>query len=384
MFEWLIIGGGVHATTIAIKLRALGLPQHQLRIIDPNEYLMAQFDRQTKRIGMPYLRSPLVHHCHPDPFDLKKFSQIEKYAQPMRGPYQRPRLDMFMDHTFHWIKYYNLESCHIHQKALHLKRNNHYWSVTLDNHQTIKSTNVVLAMGTHHTPYIPKPFQNQPDVQHIHRLTELENISASHVVGSGISAAHLTLKHLKETDRTMHLWMKKTFEIHNFDADPGWLGPKNMESFQKETCLENRIKINRNERHKGSLPNEMYVKLKNYERAGRLIIHQAPILKLENHKIVTPHETIVYDGIELATGFKLDVMTQPLIKDLVFKYKAPLIKGFPIISTDLEWLPHLYVSGMLADLELGPFARNIMGGRQAAQRIGEVYLEQRTYKRIAN
>ena len=28
---------------------------------------------------------------------------------------------------------------------------------------------------------------------------------------------------------------------------------------------------------------------------------------------------------------------------------------------------------MLADLQLGPFARNIMGGRQAALRIGKVY-----------
>lgn len=32
-----------------------------------------------------------------------------------------------------------------------------------------------------------------------------------------------------------------------------------------------------------------------------------------------------------------------------------------------------FVSGGLADLELGLFARNIMGGREAALRISEVY-----------
>lgn len=31
------------------------------------------------------------------------------------------------------------------------------------------------------------------------------------------------------------------------------------------------------------------------------------------------------------------------------------------------------MSGGLADLELGPFARNIMGGREAAQRIKQAY-----------
>lgn len=35
----------------------------------------------------------------------------------------------------------------------------------------------------------------------------------------------------------------------------------------------------------------------------------------------------------------------------------------------LEWCPHLYVTGPLAELEIGPIARNISGARQAAERI---------------
>lgn len=70
-YEWVIIGGGVHATTIALQLRQLGLPVEQLRMIDPHPHLLDQFDRQTARIGMPYLRSPLVHHCHPEPFNWR-------------------------------------------------------------------------------------------------------------------------------------------------------------------------------------------------------------------------------------------------------------------------------------------------------------------------
>lgn len=384
MFEWIIIGGGIHATTIALKLRELGLPTQQLRIIDPHDYLMANFDRQTSRIGMPYLRSPLVHHCHPEPFDLKKFSKKEKYAQPTKGQYQRPRLDMFMEHSQYWIKHYGLDYCHIRHKAMYLNYSNHYWTVTLDNNTEITGKYVVLAMGTHQTPFISEIFENQPDVQHIHQVEIDDKQSVSHVVGSGISAGHLTLKLLKESQKQIHLWMKKDFEIHDFDADPGWLGPKNMKTFQAEESLEKRIEVNKKERHKGSLPREMYITIKNYEKEGRLVIHREPIEKLENHCIVTQNECIDYDGIYLATGFDIDLMRQPLIKNLISKYHAPLIKGFPIISESLEWIPQVFVSGMLSDLELGPFARNIMGGRQAAQRIGQVYLEQKRLDQIAN
>ena len=51
----------------------------------------------------------------------------------------------------------------------------------------------------------------------------------------------------------------------------------------------------------------------------------------------------------------------------------PLSCGFPKITHELEWLPHLFVAGGLADLELGPFARNIMGGKEAVQRIYSVF-----------
>ncbi|MGV3244777.1 NAD(P)-binding domain-containing protein [Staphylococcus sp. 11261D007BR] len=376
MYEWVIIGGGVHATTIALQLKDLGLPVEKLKIIDPHSQLMANFNRQTKRLGMQYLRSPLVHHCHPNAFDLKYFSKKEDYAQPTIGHYQRPRLDMFMNHTLYWIRQHHLEECHICQKAKNIEQHNHQWRISLNHNQDIIGKNVVLAMGTHDTPYIPKIFKNQPDVQHIHQHKINLDVQASHVVGSGISAAHLAIKLVKQSKQCIHLWIKKPFEVHDFDADPGWLGPKNMNNFNKETQLQRRIEINRQERHKGSLPRDLFMQIKHYEKQGKIIIHNTPIERLENHHIISQESSIKYDGIFLATGFSLDLMKQPLIQDLIQKYQAPLIQGFPVINESLEWLPNIYVSGMLADLELGPFARNIMGGRQAAKKIAQVYTSQ--------
>ncbi|MBA8762251.1 FAD/NAD(P)-binding protein [Staphylococcus coagulans] len=372
-YEWVIIGGGVQATTIALQLRSMGLPKEQLKMIDPHERLLGQFEMQTGRIGMPYLRSPLVHHCHPEPFDLKKFAKKEGYVQAMIGQYQRPRLDMFFDHTRYWIDAYELETCHICQKARHLCQCDTSWEIELEDGQKIKAQQLILAMGTHHTPFIPQIFQHQPDVQHIHS-EQLEPIAeVSHVVGSGISAGHLAIKLIKENqDKTIHLWMKKDYEIHDFDADPGWLGPKNMKHFQEEPLSE-RALVNRQERHKGSMPKDMCMTLKKYEKQGRLIVHHTAIDYVQDHMIIAGDLKMRYDGIYLATGFVPDLMTQPLLRDILALPEAQLVSGYPRISDELEWLPHLYVSGMLADLQLGPFARNIMGGRQAALRIGKVY-----------
>lgn len=75
-------------------------------------------------------------------------------------------------------------------------------------------------------------------------------------------------------------------------------------------------------------------------------------------------------NVLLATGF---IPSPPglnwlgkLMKDLDLPYAQC---GYPIISKTLEWYPQLYVTGPLAELEIGPIARNISGARHAAETI---------------
>ena len=63
-----------------------------------------------------------------------------------------------------------------------------------------------------------------------------------------------------------------------------------------------------------------------------------------------------------------------MVKNLIQQEQAPITRWIPQITSELEWLPWLFVAGGLADLELGPFARNIMGGRDAAERIYQAYV----------
>ena len=150
-----------------------------------------------------------------------------------------------------------------------------------------------------------------------------------------------------------------------------------MTEFSKVNCANKKMDIILKERHKGSMPRELYLRLKRYIKMGRLTIHENEIEQIKKHHIHTKDGTnIYYDHILLATGFDNTLLTQPILNTLIHEYKAPLNEcGYPEISKNLEWLPNLFVSGGLADLELGPFARNIMGGREAAKKIGEKYSE---------
>ena len=74
----------------------------------------------------------------------------------------------------------------------------------------------------------------------------------------------MTLKLINTNhQRTIHLWLNKDIEIHDFDADPGWLGPKNMKHFLNIESSQERMRIIKAERHKGSMPHELYLRIKN-------------------------------------------------------------------------------------------------------------------------
>jgi hypothetical protein len=43
--------------------------------------------------------------------------------------------------------------------------------------------------------------------------------------------------------------------------------------------------------------------------------------------------------------------------------------GYLIVNEHLQWHPLVYVSGALAELEVGPVSRNIIGDRRSGERI---------------
>lgn len=139
---------------------------------------------------MPYLRSPIVHHVHPNPFHLKQYFKKMDYAGGIYGKYKRPKRDMFMDHTAEQVKYYRLTECHIKDTAVDIKKNRDKWCVVLESGEMIYTQNVIIASGCNHKPKVPEMYEHAQDVQHIFEDVNIQK----YVVGSRISAAHLALK----------------------------------------------------------------------------------------------------------------------------------------------------------------------------------------------
>ena len=77
--------------------------------------------------------------------------------------------------------------------------------------------------------------------------------------------------------------------------------------------------------------------------------------------------------ILLATGFAPNRPGGKFVDQLIEAASLPCSEcGYPIVDETLCWHPGIYVSGPLAELEIGPSSRNISGARRAAKRIVKV------------
>ena len=76
------------------------------------------------------------------------------------------------------------------------------------------------------------------------------------------------------------------------------------------------------------------------------------------------------ERVVLATGMSPKRPGGELVDELIHSAKLPCAScSYPIVDQALRWHPCIYVSGPLAELELGPTARTIIGARQAGDRL---------------
>ena len=76
------------------------------------------------------------------------------------------------------------------------------------------------------------------------------------------------------------------------------------------------------------------------------------------------------DLVVLATGFERSRPGGEWLDRTVRDFALSCHEcGYPIVDRSLCWYPGLYLVGPLAELELGPVARTIIGARHAARRV---------------
>jgi glycine/D-amino acid oxidase-like deaminating enzyme len=89
------------------------------------------------------------------------------------------------------------------------------------------------------------------------------------VVGSGISGAQLALHLAEKGFDDILLVSKKAIQVSDFDFAPGWLGPKYLDHFSRQSLDERRQRINA-ARMKGSIPQDTKAMIDNAIAANQI------------------------------------------------------------------------------------------------------------------
>ncbi|MEM8600786.1 MAG: FAD/NAD(P)-binding protein [Bacteroidota bacterium] len=402
MLDWLIVGGGVHGTHLSLALTArLGWSRERVRVLDPHPAPLALWTHQTANTGMAFLRSSFVHHLGVAPFGLKRFAKAPEAADVARfaPPFRRPAYALFQAYAAAVVQTHALDALRVQGRATGLQRRPGGWRVETED-GALDARRVVLAVGSSERLCWPSWAQalreRGAQVDHLFDLDfcrdavpELERVT---VVGGGISAIQSAVA-LAQRGPTV-LVARHAPRVAQLDADPGWLGPKRMTRFRAEACPSRRRAVIDAARHRGSAPADVLrsfrwaadrhgvqrvtaeVEAAELDARGaiRLALRhiEEPRTKGKRPRAARQRgrTTCTVDRVVLATGFAAGRPGGAWLDEAIEQEGLPIAPcGFPRVEASLAWAPGLYATGPLAELELGPTARNIAGARAAAKRL---------------
>ncbi|RRN71214.1 hypothetical protein EI200_12250 [Peribacillus simplex] len=385
MLKWIIIGGGIQGTTMATFLLKSGKTTvDQLAIVDRNEEPLARWKHCTELISMPYLRSPSVHHLDVNPFSLQKYVEKADWNNNFYGQYKRPSLQSFNEHCAHVADDLSIKQAWVQGKVTSASQIEKGWEIQLENGSILKGCKLVISIGVGEQLHLPDwalqlKQEHEGSIFHIfdENIPELTQVHGPiTIIGGGISSVHLALKLSKIYPNEVTVLKRHPFRIHDFDSDPGWLGPKKQRPFRAITSYQKRREAIIQARNKGSIPPGLHKVLMNQVKQGLLRVMDVEVisavwrdgyisLRDKNEKVIEQTGTIL-----LATDFKSSMPGKDWLTPVIKSHDLRLAEcGYPIVSQSLQWGPGLYVTGALAELEMGPISRNISGARQAAERI---------------
>jgi hypothetical protein len=396
MLKMLIIGGGIHGVHLAhCLLQQSPLTHDDIRILDPHDELMHEWWRCTRNCGMQYLRSPSVHHIDIDPFSLDKYAAKAENRQNANfiPPKSRPSVELFHRHCQMVIDNHRLASLQIRGRGLELiNRIGHVRVVTADD--TILARFVLLALGMGEKPLWPhwaaRLREQGVMVNHVFDpgfcLDEFQADGPVAVIGAGISGGQLALHLTEKGFESVLLVSRKAIQVSDFDFEPGWLGPKYLDRFHRQSNDQRRQQIMA-ARAKGSLPRKMKLALDKATAMNQLtcIIDDITDAKCQNGGalLIGRHGRYDCQKIVLATGFTENRPGNGFINQAIKEFDLKTAAcGFPVIGPSLQWHERIFVTGPLSELQIGPSARNIAGARHSGRRITETFNEESIPRKV--
>jgi cation diffusion facilitator CzcD-associated flavoprotein CzcO len=387
MLDWLIIGGGIHGTYLSLYLtQRKAVAPGQIRVLDPQPEALTLWKQFTTNCGMEFLRSSHAHNLHFDPFSLVTFARVQA-GQPLARfiePYGRPSLELFNAHCERLIARYRLPELRLTGRAQGLRRFTDGWRAESDQ-GSLEARNVILAVGSTEQPHWP-PWAREANragasIYHLFDATfnrqQVADCANTVVIGGGISAAQFALSLAVQHPGKVTLLMRHVPRIHQFDADLGWITYRYLDAFHAEPDYGRRRTMIQEARHSGSMPADVARELEQAAHHGLLVLRLDEVEQMTRRIDQTlflqlsSGATLEAQQIVLATGFDSARPGGVWLDTAISDYGLPCAPdNYPMVDKSLCWSPGLYVCGALAELEIGPVARNLVGVKLAAERIG--------------
>jgi thioredoxin reductase len=384
MLDWLIVGGGIHGTYFShVVTSRAGVSRDRVRVLDPHHVALAEWRMRAHNTGMRFLRSPSWHHLGPEEYDLDRFAR-----SPDGEPHHRfanvwhPSLALFNAHAEWLIHHHRLAAMRVPGKAAGLAVCARGIRVETTS-GALEARRVLLALGpgeprwpvwaqTLHATGAPVTHVFDPRFNR----ESLPPWSNAIVIGGGITAVQLALALARRAPGTVTLLSRHGLRERDYDAHPCWFGWCVNSYFYDGDYVQRRSVIQR-ARNRGSVPPNVALEYRDAVACGLLATRTGEVAAAA----VTPTGRVVLtltgetdalqaDRVVLATGFRPErpggAWLTRAIADLGLACAAC---GYPIVDQSLRWHPGIYVTGALAELEIGPTAMNIIGARLAAERI---------------
>ena len=387
--SWIVIGGGVHGTAISIALRAAGVSAPEILVIDPHAVAFSEFARLCMQTGMEFMRSPAEHHLDRDPDSLRRFAEEIRSRRPVWSSLGNPSCDIWLRHSAKVVREAGASQLRRKGEVTDVRPTGSGYEVETTNGRFF-GRNLVVAPGIGYGPNWPwwarhlMQLKPAPQVFHAFDQGVVKRMRvpsrAPIVIGGGITAAQLALRYaeLRRPDSPpVTLISYHPLRASEFDCDTVWMNADQLSGFRTERCFERRRSVVDASKVRGTVTPEVHRQLEEAVGRGAIRILIARIMAAavdaQNEIVLTLSDDskCCGDVVALATGFAHQHRSSNLLAMLQRELQLPCNShGDPIVGPNLSWgRSGLFVAGALAELELGPFAGNIIGARWASERI---------------
>jgi len=377
MVSVLVVGAGPAGLACAIALRCRGLAE-DLTVLDPSGRWLAAWHDRFARQDIPHLRSPAVHHPHPDPFALLGSGGTEGLVAT--GGTTLPTTARFASFVDDSIEAAELRGAVRPAAARSLALDAAGRATVIDDRGRPYQPDRVLLATNHRLSQVPEGLRAAHAAGQVKLTDEVDvrrTVPGTHivVVGGGLSAAHLVLGAARRGARVTML-VRRRLMVRRYDVHPNWLGPKKLRPFQAEPDpTRRRAKID-HARGGGSIPHRIRRQLEECQATGMVSLRQrVQVVATDSASgrvrlhLDDGHQ-LAADEVWAATGGHLDVSADPLCHPLLSAHPTTVAAGLPDLAPDLSWPgTNVHLVGFSTALRLGPTAGNLIGHRRAALRI---------------